>query len=240
MQIQGLKQLDQNNYDSISISEDKIIISGKEIKTVSLMTRFSDELKDKTYKEIQNLIVEHFLDYSRVNYISEDYSRLRGNVVYAGTGPGRLLILNNVTDEEIKTKILEKYIRSRKDFLYNNYSDKYSLMINYGKSSSYSITREGTIRFNLSKTDKEISDFELSFIEEFLDYVFEKETIVIETYENNGIEDGVYLIGNNKRVIVSAISKDIMKKINEHNERCEKEKLEIEEAMKLQMKMEGF
>ena len=110
MKIQGLKQLDQNSYDSISISEDRAVISGKEIKTVPLMARFSDELRGKTDKEIQNLIVDQFLDYSRISYVSDDYSRLRGNVVYAGTEPGRLLILNDVADEEMKAKILEKYI----------------------------------------------------------------------------------------------------------------------------------
>lgn len=60
MKIQGLKQLDQNSYDSISISEDRAVISGKEIKTVPLMARFSDELRGKTDKEIQNLIVANF------------------------------------------------------------------------------------------------------------------------------------------------------------------------------------
>ena len=105
MKIQGLKQLDQNSYDSISISEDRAVISGKEIKTVPLMARFSDELRGKTDKEIQNLIVDQFLDYSRISYVSDDYSRLRGNVVYAGTEPGRLLILNDVADEEMKAKI---------------------------------------------------------------------------------------------------------------------------------------
>lgn len=240
MKIQGLKQLDQNSYDSISISEDRAIISGKEIKTVPLMVRFSDELRGKTDKEIQNLIVEQFLDYSKVSYISDDYSRLRGNVVYAGTEPGRLLILNDVADEEMKTKILEKYIKSRRDFLYNNCNDTYSLMINYGKTSSYSITREGTIKFNLSRTGKDLTEFEIPFLDEFLDYVFGSETITIETHENKGIDDGVYLVGNNKKVIAAVINKEIMKKIEEHNERCEKEKLEREAAMKLQMKMEGF
>ena len=62
----------------------------------------------------------------------------------------------------------------------------------------------------------------------------------METHENKGIEDGVYLVGNNKRVIAAVINKDIMKKIEEHNERCEKERLEREATMKLQMQMEGF
>ena len=240
MKIQGLKQLDQNSYDSISISEDRAVISGKEIKTVPLMARFSDQLRGKTDKEIQNLIVDQFLDYSRISYVSDDYSRLRGNVVYAGTEPGRLLILNDVADEEMKAKILEKYIKSRRAFLYNNCNNTYSLMINYGKTSSYCITREGTIKFNLSKTGKDLTEFEIPFIEEFLDYVFGSETITMETHENKGIEDGVYLVGNNKRVIAAVINKDIRKKIEEHNERCEKERLERETAMKLQMKMEGF
>ena len=57
------------------------------------------------------------------------------------------------------------------------------------------------------------------------------------------VKDFINLLGienQNKYKSVPKITKDLMKKVDEHNKKCDFIKKEKEEAMKLQLKMEGF
>ena len=241
MKIEGIKQLYQNFYETITVRDGVIKVSGKVLDTMHMDKAFTDSLRGKTDEEIRLAVIDYFMSYNRLNFVSDDFSRLTGSIYYVGSESGKLLIINDKASEEEKSKILNKYIRDRYYFLYNHPSDVYGLNVNYNDTSSYSITRGGSVKFNLARSRSKLPEYEANFIEEFLNQVFGNEIIiVIKPKKDEEYATNYKLVGNGKSVILGMMNKDVLKKVEEHNKKCEKMKKENENAKKLQFKMEGF
>lgn len=240
MKIDGIKQLDQNFYETIIVRDGEIKINGKILDTVTLGTSFSESLKGKSDEEIKMAVIEYFLTYNRLNFVSDDFSRSNGSMYYAGSMCGKLLIIDNDQMTEGKEKILKRYINDRDRFLYNTEATTYSIYNNYGKTSSYSSTKEGSLRFTLARENQSLPKNESEFLERFLNHIFGDEYITVVPRGTKELDDGVELRGNKKRVIARMLTKELMDKIDEHNKKWAFIKKEREEAMKLQLKMEGF
>ncbi len=241
MKIEGIRQLDQNFYETITVRDGVIKVSGKVLNTVTLGKSFSESLRGKTDEEIRKSVIEYFMNYNRLNFISDDFSRITGPIYYVGSESGKLLLISDRTSEEEKKRILDKYVRDRYYFLYNHPSDIYGLNVNYGETSSHSITRSGSVKFNLSRSNGKLSEYESDFVETFLNEIFRDEVImVVKPKDAEDYNSNYELVANGKRVILGLMNKDILKKVEEHNKRCEKLIKEREEVRKLQLKMEGF
>ena len=241
MQIEGIKQLDQNFYETITVRDGVIKVSGKVLDTIHMNKSFTDYLRGKSDEEIKRSIIEYFLNYNRLNFVSDDFSRITGPIYYVGSESGKLLIINDETTLVEKTKILNKYVRDRYYFLYNHPCDMYGLNVNYGDTSSYSLTRGGSVKFNLSRKNGKLPECESTFVETFLNEIFGDDVITVVKPKNGEEYNSNYeLVGNGKRVILGMMNKDILKKVEEHNKKCEKIRKEKEELIKLQLKMEGF
>lgn len=241
MKIEGIRQLDQNFYETITVRDGVIKVSGNVLNTVTLGKSFSDSLRGKTDEEIRMAVIEYFMNYNRINFISDDFSRVTGPIYYVGSESGKLLLINDQTSEEEKKRILDKYVRDRYYFLYNHPSDIYGLNVNYGDTSSHSITRSGSVKFNLSRNNGKLPEYESDFVETFLNEIFRDEVItVIKPKDAEDYNSNYELVANGKRVILGMMNKDILKKVEEHNKRCIKVNKEKDEIKKLQLKMEGF
>lgn len=241
MRIEGVKQLDQNFYETITVRDGIIKVSGKVLDTIHMSKSFTDSLRGKSDEEIRMAIIEYFMNYNRLNFISDDFSRITGPIYYVGTESGKLLLINDKTTETEKMRILNKYIRDRYYFLYNHPCDIYGLNVNYGETSSYFITRSGYVKFNLSRDKDKLPEYENVFVETFLDEIFKDEIVtVVKPKNGEDYKSNYELVGNGKRVILGMMNKDILKKVEEHNKKCEKMKKENEEIRKLQLKMEGI
>lgn len=241
MKIEGIKQLDQNFYETITVRDGVINVSGKALDTIHMNKSFTDSLRGKSDEEIRLAVIEYFMTYNRLNFVSDDFSRITGPIYYVGSESGKLLIINDQTTEIEKTKVLNKYVRDRYYFLYNHPCDMYGLNVNNGETSSYSITRSGSVKFNLSRKNGKLPEYENIFVETFLNEIFDDEVITVVKPKNGEEYNSNYeLVGNGKRVILGMMNKDILKKVEEHNKRCEKIRKEKEEMRKLQLKMEGF
>ena len=166
MRIEGIRQLDQNFYDTIVVRNGIIKVNGKLLDTVTLGNSFSESLRGgKSDEEIKDAVIEYFLRYNRINFISSDFSRINGLMFYVGSQSEKLLIIDNDEMSESKAKILRRYISDRDDFLYNSCASTYSINTNYSNSSSYNTTREGNIRFNLAKESTGLPQYETEFLE---------------------------------------------------------------------------
>lgn len=240
MKIEGIRQLDQNFYDTIVVRNGIIKVNGKLLDTITLGNSFSESLRGKSDKEIKDAVIEYFLRYNRINFISSDFSRINGLMFYVGSQSEKLLIIDNDEISESKAKILRRYISDRDNFLYNSSASTYSINTNYANSSSYNITRDGNIRFNLARESTGIPQYESEFLERFINHIFGDEYIKVIPRGKKELEDGVELVSGEKRVIAREFTKDLMKKVDEHNKKCDFIRKEKEEAMKLQLKMEGF
>ena len=240
MKIEGIRQLDQNFYDTIVVRNGEIKVNGKVLDTVTLGKSFSESLRGKSDEEIKNAVIEYFLRYNRINFISSDFSRINGLMFYVGSQSEKLLIIDNDEMSKSKAKILRRYISDRDDFLYNSSASTYSINTNYANSSSYNITRDGNIRFNLARESTGIPQYESEFLERFINHIFDDEYIKVIPRGKKELEDGVELVSGEKRVIAKVFTKDLMKKVDEHNKKCDFIRKEKEEAIKLQLKMEGF
>ena len=240
MKIEGIRQLDQNFYDTIVVRNGEIKVNGKVLDTVTLGKSFSESLRGKSDEEIKNAVIEYFLRYNRINFISSDFSRINGLMFYVGSQSEKLLIIDNDEMSESKAKILRRYISDRDNFLYNSTASTYTINTNYANSSSYNITRDGNIRFNLARESTGIPQYESEFLERFINHIFGDEYIKVIPRGKKELEDGVELVSGEKRVIAKVFTKDLMKKVDEHNKKCDFIRKEKEEAMKLQLKMEGF
>lgn len=241
MKIEGIRQLDQNFYETITVRYGVIKVSGKVLDTVTLGKSFSESLRGKSDEEIRKAVIEYFMDYNRLNFISDDFSRVTGPIYYVGSESGKLLLINDQTSEGEKKRIIDKYVRDRYYFLYNHPSDMYGLNVNYGDTSSYSITRSGSVKFNLSRNNGILPEYESTFVERFLDEIFRDEVITVVKPKNDEKYKSNYeLVANGKRVILGMMNKDILKKVEEHNRKCDFVRKENEDALKMQLKMEGF
>ena len=240
MRIEGIRQLDQNFYDTIVVRNGIIKVNGKLLDTVTLGNSFSESLRGKSDEEIKDAVIEYFLRYNRLNFISSEFSRINGLMFYVGSQSEKLLIIDNDEMSESKAKILRRYISDRDDFLYNSCASTYSINTNYSNSSSYNTTREGNLRFNLARESTGLPQYESEFLEKFINHIFGDEYIKVIPRGEKELEDGVELVSGEKRVIARVFTKDLMKKVDEHNKKCDFIKKEKEEAMKLQLKMEGF
>lgn len=241
MKIEGIRQLDQNFYDTIVVRNGEIKVNGKVLDTVTLGKSFNESLRGKSDEEIKNAVIEYFLEYNCINFVSSDFSRINGSIFYVGSQSGKLLIINDETTLVEKTKVVNKYVRDRYYFLYNHPSDIYGLNVNYGDTSSYSLTRSGSVKFNLSFKNGKLPECESTFVETFLNEIFGDEVITVVKPKNGEEYNSNYeLVGNGKRVILGMMNKDILKKVEKHNKKCEKIRKEREEIRKLQLKMEGF
>lgn len=241
MKIEGIRQLDQNFYETITVRDGVIKVSSKVLDTVTLGKSFSESLRGKSDEEIRKAVIEYFMDYNRLNFISDDFSRVTGPIYYVGSESGKLLLINDQTSEEEKKRIIDKYVRDRYYFLYNHPSDMYGLNVNYGDTSSYSITRSGSVKFNLSRNNGILPEYESTFVERFLDEIFRDEVITVVKPKNDEKYKSNYeLVANGKRVILGIMNKDILKKVEEHNRKCDLVRKENEDALKMQLKMEGF
>lgn len=80
MKIEGIKQLDQNFYDTIVVRNGEIKVNGKVLDTVTLGKSFSESLRGKSDEEIKNAVIEYFLEYNRINFVSSDFSRMNGSM----------------------------------------------------------------------------------------------------------------------------------------------------------------
>lgn len=240
MRIEGIKQLDQNFYDTIVVRNGEIKVNGKVLDTVTLGKSFSESLRGKSDEEIKNAVIEYFLEYNRINFVSSDFSRMNGSMFYVGSQSGKLLIIDNDEMSEGKAKVLRRYVNDRDSFLYNNCADTYSISTNYGSTSSYTITRDGNLKFNLARESTGIPQYESKFLERFINHIFVDEYIRVIQRGNKELEDGVELVSDKKRVIARVLTKDLMKKVEEHNRKCDFVRKENEDALKMQLKMEGF
>ena len=241
MKIEGIRQLDQNFYETITVRDGVIKVSGKVLDTVTLGKSFCESLRGKSDEEIRKTVIEYFMDYNKLNFISDDFSRVTGPIYYVGSENGKLLLINDQTSEGEKKRIIDKYVRDRYYFLYNHPSDMYGLNVNYGDTSSYSITRNGSVKFNLSRNNGILPEYESTFVERFLDEIFRDEVITVVKPKNDEEYKSNYeLVANGKRVILGMMNKDILKKVEEHNRKCDFVRKENEDALKMQLKMEGF
>ena len=240
MRIEGIKQLDQNFYDTIVVRNGEIKVNGKVLDTVTLGKSFSESLRGKSDEEIKNAVIEYFLEYNRINFVSSDFSRMNGSMFYVGSQSGKLLIIDNDEMSEGKAKVLRRYVNDRDSFLYNSCADTYSINTNYGNTSSYTITRDGNLKFNLARESTGIPQYESKFLERFINHIFADEYIRVIQRGNKELEDGVELVSDKKRVIARVLTKDLMKKVEEHNRKCDFVRKENEDALKMQLKMEGF
>lgn len=240
MRIEGIRQLDQNFYDTIVVRNGEIKVNGKVLDTVTLGKSFSESLRGKSDEEIKNAVIEYFLEYNRINFVSSDFSRMNGSMFYVGSQSGKLLIIDNDEMSEGKAKVLRRYVNDRDSFLYNNCADTYSISTNYGSTSSYTITRDGNLKFNLARESTGIPQYESKFLERFINHIFVDEYIRVIQRGNKELEDGVELVSDKKRVIARVLTKDLMKKVEEHNRKCDFVRKENEDALKMQLKMEGF
>ena len=240
MRIEGIKQLDQNFYDTIVVRNGEIKVNGKVLDTVTLGKSFSESLRGKSDEEIKNAVIEYFLEYNRINFVSSDFSRMNGSMFYVGSQSGKLLIIDNDEMSEGKAKVLRRYVNDRDSFLYNNCAETYSINTNYGSTSSYTITRDGNLKFNLARESTGIPQYESKFLERFINHIFADEYIRVIQRGNKELEDGVELVSDKKRVIARVLTKDLMKKVEEHNRKCDFVRKENEDALKMQLKMEGF
>lgn len=241
MKIDGIKQLDQNYYETITVRDGIIRVSGKILDTVNMNKSFTDSLRGKSDEEIRLAIIDYFIRYNKVNFLSDEFSRLTGPNFCAGSESGKLLIINDKASEIEKTKVLNKFISDRYRFLFNYPSLMYGLTINYGKTSSYSVSRNGNPRFNLSRVGGKLPNYEIEFISEFIDQVFDNELIeVIKPKNEDKYNSNYELKSKSKRVILGILDKEILKKVDEHNKKCLKSIKESEVAKKMQLKMEGF
>ncbi len=200
MQIIGKKYLDENSYKSISIYDDKIIVSnGNSISDIRLeiIPTFTDELKGKTDYEIISSIVDYFINSGKVSYIS------KGVVL---TEDGRKLKFSTLHDENIKRKIAKKYKMDREENLINSEGKVYSV----GTSSVCSFYTSDN-KYILSNKDDYLLNEELSFFKRMLDYKFNNDIAYLTRfngYDTNYMEI-ISLEDTNKTI---KLSNSLMKK----------------------------
>lgn len=226
MQIIGKKYLDDNFYDSIHITGDKIIVkSSVNTGTLDSTCKFTDSLVNKSKEEIISEIVDYFLRYSSVCFIGN------GKVILAN---GRMLLFDSLHDIKLEKKIKDKYVSDRLNYLYEKSNDIYHVFV-INRESFYGDEN----KYHLAQNDGVILNEELNFFADMIEYIFQNDIIYsryVEGYSINHYEI-LTLQKNNKIIKLSTATmtnyySQIHEIINKHNnnlkERKEVKQLKLE------------
>ena len=243
MNIYGLKYLDKNDYNSISIDEGIISVSSNaKMSTIPVGRPFRESLKGLDDESKVNEVIDYFLRNNRLTFINDcSFCIVVGN-------ENRLLKFKVNPTKENKSKIFNKYLADRSETLLSIPVDTY-IIDDTSKMSSYSIINGDTMRFVLASKEHKYLDFERRFLKELLGHVFDDEahikTIYHKDEDGNDTKevDGVFIIGEHprgSRIRVNHLNNEIKMAVISHNTRIRKEKEENETAKKMQLKMEGF
>ena len=219
MQIIGKKYLDDNMYDSISIYEDKIIIcSSISLSTMEMSYKISDEFDGKSNSEIINLIVDLYLRYNKVNYITH------GECLSL---EGKRLKFHILNDEYIKKRIKDNYEYNRLNYLIENSENE--CKVKSLDSISY-YTKDNN--YSLASVDGHLLNEELYFLSQMIETIFESDLAYytnVNGYENNHMEI-ISLKDNNKVIrinnnLVKNYNKEICDLISNHNKKISNKNL---------------
>lgn len=250
MKIVGQKYLNRNDYSTITIGKDKITILGKDsyptIKGDG--TSITDEIKNLPLNEQVGEVVDYFLRYTTVcSIIDNDYVSGKKYVSVIGEGGKKLRFSSNLFKEDSK-KIIQKYVDDRRDVVFNSEVVEFDLnMESYG-NVYYGYDDTGSkIKIGIGESSRRVMyDFDSEFISEFVKYIGEGEEVTFTLPERRFEMDTpavIYMHGPNKKVTIQnyiPLKNKVVSVASFYNSDVKRRKEIEREAMKLQMKMEGF
>lgn len=255
VRIRGLNLLDSNLYQRMIIREDlsgnfQVSVIGEKPRVPMIPTSFlfSDDLKRKKDTEKINLLIEHFLRYSRVSKLERnaylDYYRGDFQVI-KGDRELDFQLRNPELKNSIKM-IENKYLNDRLAFCEENKDVSNILLrsnwdVYYQKGNDY---RDDYLKFYLQENRGALVGREQRFLQEFLYHRFCEigEFVLLRdrSYLHN-LPDGTlitygasYVCGNlNLWTMSEPVTSCVEEVVEKYNE-------ELTTQKKLQLKMEGF
>lgn len=242
MNVYGLRYLDKNEYNAITIDKDIITISGEvTLDPTKPKVPFSDNLKGLDGDSRVDQVVDYFLKNNRITFMNNSgFCTIFGN-------ESRLLRFKNEPSSDNRFRLFERYLSNRKETLKKIKVREY-IIENTVKMSAYSVIHKDVMRLVLSMKDGKYLKFERDFIKDLLDEVFKSEVEIKTLYhkDENGNDtkevDGTFIVGEHPRGCRIRITSndEIIKAVERHNEKIKKEREENEFAKTMQLKLEGF
>lgn len=260
VEIKGIDYLDQNDYEKIIIIENTnnyvidVIGPEDETKKIKSINKWSNALNGKSDEEIINSIIEYYLDYSIINQINDHEVIPNYNFLFNCIRGTRQLYLNlsNKKIEEVKSKIRMKYYIDREKMIEKNKDIKnYCLNISrgmcYKKEGGNNLTDSITINLlgciNQKNGTKDITQDEKIFLQDFLYSKFSGKDCFINIEDKNlyfeecekYINLGYFITCDDLCISINDrnLLPEIVSVVDKHNK-------QIENAKKLQLKLEGF
>ena len=250
MTIIGSENLNRNFYDKIIIDVDRITVTSKEeVDTIDSAHRFTDDLEDLNYEDKIREVVDYFTRYNDITGINEDwFERGRKYIAIKGSANRRLLLSTQI-DSELLSRIVEKYVCNRRDFMLSSESKRVEFRGLAPECTSYHTTHDEIDVYNISTRMNQPLEFEREFFEEFLEEKFSGCEVKLESMSKK-IKATSYYMGDyivsdysDLRVKLSCykdFKKDLQDAIKTHNNRVRADKEEQEYLRKLQIRMKGF
>ncbi len=206
MRIIGGKYLDSSNYSRIQVSNDKVSISKSNQEALFYNNDFINSLRNKPDNQKVNSIIEHYLNFNRINFVSSDYVSSIDN---------KKLIINKTYGNDIVRKIISKYKQDRLETLEENERDIYNLHLSK-KYSSY----DNNGNYYLVHQDYILYDGEVMFLYDLIDIVFGSELAYL-IYDNGKMKIlslyGNKIINLSSNIVKHCIS-DITYAVSNHNQ----------------------
>lgn len=235
MEVNGKENLRSNLYHSVIISDNVITAIGEKEDDPKMSKEMENEFKNLSTEDKRKLVIEYFIDYNHIVFISKDEDKRK---LYIVGIQDRILIVENYRDDEEKL-LYNKYQNDRLNYLYNDHSEDLSLDLSFQNTSSYNKTgihsNKEVSKYYLSCENDKLQEYEKDFIKEFLECTFKGKKVTLINKKNEN-----YIVGNGKIVYIQNINKELINIVNKYNKKAIEVEKYNEEQMKLQLKMEGF
>ena len=248
MEIRGMKHLSKNDYNSIIVHNGRINVYGTSTwPSLRLSHSIEDDLKILTDEDKERRIVEYFLDYSTLNFVSDNYTQFGKDYLYIGSTSGRTLKFGRQPYDDVRKKILKKYIQDRLNYFYNEDSMYYELSTTRGVTAYYP-EGEDKVNLNFCVKDDKVLSFEEEFLQEFLPILFGDNEVSIQC-RHTGVDeiqecssfDGYYIVGTDKTIKIDLkLLRMISIIILNHNSKIRDNRRHNEIYKQIELKMEGF
>jgi len=181
--IKRINNLGVNDYERMSIKQKGddylVAIKGKnKYTTVATNCRIFDELIGATDKEQVKRLIEYFLEYSRINCLTDmEVDPHYGFRFDTAKGTRQLeLQMNKKYHGDIYKMVIDKYLNDRLLFISGMKSISYYEFCCDDEKTSYEFKENGAepcIRFNLAKDNDKLLTFEREFLENFISDILE-------------------------------------------------------------------
>ena len=268
MEISGLRALDSNYYNLLTIFKNNIVVQRVDLRGKLIRIDYGREmfkgLDNPISSQIANLddneqiskVIDYFLDYDMITGISDsvliDKKRflIIDGIDYCGNK--RRLRLGKGISQEFISQVFEKYKIDRDRFLSNlEIDDTCDIFFRceagktYYEGESNSIINFGLALEKTVGRNKKLVDSELVFLDNVLSYVFDSKYVQI--YDELNSEGDAYTgnqftisdLGDKRKVhIPTMLVPYATSLIKKHNDLVRENKLNNDKV--LQLKMEGF